>query len=119
MPELELGIYPTASLGEKDEVNDGKVMISLNSRSCEMMLSLMTVFLAISAVHTFKQTFSRDVNQHSRESKAKFHLSPQNKKSKANSVVNRLMKREVLKLVQFDMKVGFLGICLLYTSRCV
>lgn len=113
MPELELGIYPTASLGEKDEVNDGKVMISLNSRSCEMMLSLMTVFLAISAVHTFKQTFSRDVNQHSRESKAKFHLSPQNKKSKANSVVNRLMKREVLKLVQFDMKVGFLGMVMI------
>ncbi|SCU94037.1 LANO_0E05490g1_1 [Lachancea nothofagi CBS 11611] len=113
LPEFELAIYPDTPLLDKAEAAGSKVVVSINTGDCETMLSLMTVFLVFSAAHTFKQTFTRDVNQHARESKAKRHLSTQYAKKGKRSFLARLMKKELLDLISFEFNARSLSMVII------
>ncbi|CEP63887.1 Fmp27p LALA0_S09e04720g [Lachancea lanzarotensis] len=112
-PDLNITTYPDAPLNDRGECGAGKIVVSVKLGTAEMMVSLMTVFLVLSAAHTFKETFTIDVNKHKRESKAKRHLSTQFLEKGQRSFLKRLMKKEVLDLFQFDCNSDYLSAVLI------
>ncbi|SCU89518.1 LAFA_0E18734g1_1 [Lachancea sp. 'fantastica'] len=113
LPELSIMTYPDTPTPDKGETGEGRIIFSVNLGSSEMMVSLMTVFLVLSAAHTFKETFTVDVNRHKRESKAKRHLSTQFLEKGQRSFFKRLMKKEVLELFRFECNVSYLSMVLI------
>ncbi|SCU95658.1 LAMI_0F03202g1_1 [Lachancea mirantina] len=97
-------IYP--ELGEDGNCENGQIMISVSMDKVEMMLSLMTIFLVLSVVHTFKETFKRDVNSHATKSKAKEHLLHFSR-AKQRSMLGLLMKPGTIAFCKFQAEVDY------------
>ncbi|SCU87415.1 LADA_0E03884g1_1 [Lachancea dasiensis] len=103
LPILDVSLFPDCPSIDQGEKASSKIIVSISTGECEAMISLMSVFLVLSAAHTFKETFTRDVNRHRRESKAKEHLSAQYTKKKQRGFLARLLKKELLELLQFEL----------------
>ncbi|CUS24849.1 LAQU0S20e01244g1_1 [Lachancea quebecensis] len=113
LPEFEVAVYPSGPLDEKGDIGTNRILTRFGFSDCEMMFSIMTLFLVFSAVHTFRQTFTADVNKHSRDSKAKQHLSLASRKPSQKSLLSRLMKKDILDVFQFDFNAKALNMVII------
>ncbi|CAR24555.1 Fmp27p [Lachancea thermotolerans CBS 6340] len=113
LPEFEASVYPSGPLDEKGEVGSNKILTRFGFSECEMMFSLMTLFLVFSAIHTFRQTFASDVNKHGRDSKAKKHLALDLRKPSQKSPLSRLIKTDTLDVFQVDFNAKALNMVII------
>lgn len=91
LPNASISIYPSSDM-------EKKIIVSISTGRLQVLLSLMTTFLVISAIRTLKQTFAKDINLHHRKSWAKEHLVEFGKaRKKSSQFVN---KKKLLKMLQ-------------------
>lgn len=87
-----------------------KIIISISTGKLQVLLSLMTTFLVISAIRTLKQTFAKDINLHHRKSWAKEHLVEFGRaKKKSSQFVNK--KKLAFKNASSEIQFGTNGCC--------
>lgn len=102
LPSSTIRLYPICKqMNKSKDESEDKIFLSVQTGKTKTMFSLMTIFLVISAVHTFKETFTKDVNCHKSESKAKRHLF-EFAKAKKKSPLSCIAKSDILDILDFE-----------------